>query len=116
MHTLLHWLATLWQQIHGPPLTGPRLVVPIPLPVVGDGARLEIGLQDGRPALRLAFSTHHDVISIERYEPLHRVHIGPGPFGSDALDDDPFDDAQTGCGHPSTPCLYEDTEDDGLPF
>ena len=52
--TLLARLAGVLRRLFtGPPLSGPRLVVPLPAFVAGPGARLEIGLQRGRPAVRL---------------------------------------------------------------
>ena len=50
MHTAFLGLARL---LDGPPLTGPRLVIPIPVVVAGPGARVEVGLQNGWLAVRL---------------------------------------------------------------
>lgn len=122
MHALFHWLASLRRLFHGPPLTGPRLVVPLPPFVAGHGARIEIGMQRGGPALRLAVSTHRDAFADAFADPF------PGPY-ADAFPDDryasrrddpysahPLSGARLGSGRPAAPCFYDDTEDDGLPF
>lgn len=126
MHALFHWLASLRRLLHGPPLSGARLVVPLPPFLAGDGARLELGIQSGRPALRLVRpgpfgadrydSVSHGSFGHDRISPGHRDPFGLGPFDDDPFDDDPFTDGRLRSGRPPTPCLYDDNDDDGLPF
>ena len=53
MHAALQGLAALRQLLGGPPLTGPRLVIPLPPFAVGSGAHLEVGFEDRDFAVRL---------------------------------------------------------------
>ena len=53
MHALLMLATALRRLLTGPPLTGPRVVVPIPPFVAGPGAHVEIGFSGRWLALRL---------------------------------------------------------------
>lgn len=53
MNVMLMLAATLKRLLTGPPLTGPRLVVPIPPFVAGPGVHVEVGLCGRWIALRL---------------------------------------------------------------
>ena len=50
MHAALLGLAAF---LDGPPITGPKLVLPLPPFVAGPDARVEVGLHDGGLAVRL---------------------------------------------------------------
>ena len=52
MPALFLWVLALRRLVTGPPLGGPRLV--LPLPPFAPGTCVEIGFQDGHPALRLS--------------------------------------------------------------
>lgn len=53
MHALFRWVLAFRHFFSGPPLTGARLVVPLPPFLAGPGAHVEIGLQGHWPALRI---------------------------------------------------------------
>ena len=52
MSFVLGLLAALRRLFVGPPLTGLRIVVPLPSGIAGPDACLELGLQGGWPAVR----------------------------------------------------------------
>jgi hypothetical protein len=58
MFVLLHWATAFVRRLTtGPPLTGVRLVVPVPF--AGPRTVVEVGLQDGWIAVRLVRASVH---------------------------------------------------------
>ena len=80
MRTLFKWVLALRRFFSGPPLRGPRLVVPLPPFLAGPGAHVEIGLQGRWPALRLI-----------RPAGLWPVPVHPAPWDDPDADLGPHD-------------------------